>query len=1330
MAPTAMAMSQSEINSLLSTITVRLSENNFVKWSFQFQAVLEGNDLFGYFDGSYPCPPRFVLTEEGQVTSEITMAYKLWKKTDKALLGLLMATLDGDIMDIIVGSKSSHEAWLALLERFSTVSRANIIQLKTDLQTIKKGADTIDKYLQRIKHARDQLSSVGVTLVDEDIVVVTLNGLPDEYAMIKTVIRARDTPISLKDFRAQLLVAERDIESQLVPHTSMSAMAAKSSSYRGNNSSQFSGSSSTYNVDKGKAVWNDNSKSETWNGNGKYSQSKNSSGGGFRNYNGVECQVCGKKGHMASNCYQNMECHICHKKGHIASKCFQNPANNNQGVEYRNNIGASPECQICSKKGHTAINCFYRGDIPLDHPSRSVVVCQICGLKGRVALNCHHRSNYAYQGSDPPNSLTAMTARTNCSGASSSSSSNSNNTEVWIGDTGATHHMTSDLRNLSIAHPFDSNNTITIGNGEGLHDKASKALLYRGKSNGEGLFLFKTPKSIPPFHHDHTAFVGAAVKCSLWHQRLGHPSSDIVSRMLSLSQVKFNNDQTSHTCSHCLSGKMHRLPFSESISKSVLPFQKVHSDLWGPAPCLSIEGFKYYVTFIDDYTKFVWVYPLINKSDTFSTFVKFHNFVSTQFRHNILSLQTDGGGEYNSKAFRNYLDHKGIVHFITCPHTPQQNGVAERKNRHIVETCITLMSAAKMPKPFWFHAVAHSAYLINRMPCKSLNMSSPYIQFFGSAPDLSHLKIFGSACYPFLRPYCHDKLDPRTTKCVFLGYALGYKGVFCYSIEKNKLWMCRHVIHDESIFPFQSSGSDNSSKPTHVSSSASASSPHFFPPMMPALSSDQMQAVLPFVNTLPPAASLPALADGGADGSVAHADFVPHDHDDHENSENSENVENNVGEASGNDSDTSFGGVSPEGQVLSQELQFLDDPALAYNNHSMLTRAKNGIFKKKSFDEFCAYSCVVQNNLLDELSCFSGLTAVIDIHDPVEPKSFKAAVGVPEWDIAMNEEIDALKKQATWELVPFPEGKNIVGSKWVYRIKKNPDGSVSRFKARLVAQGYSQEKGLDYDETFSPVVRHSTVRIILSLAAMNNWELRQLDVKNAFLHGDLKEEVYMHQPLGFVDSVHPNYVCLLRKYLYGLKQAPRAWNEKFTNFLPALGFKFSHSDPSLFVKATSDGIIALLLYVDDIVITGSDKNGVSSVISELSDVFDMKDLGPLSYFLGINVQYKDKGLFLSQETYAKDLIAKAGLDTCRECNTPCLPHAQLLKNEGTPLSNPSLYRSIVGALQYLTFTRPDIAFAVNTVCQFMSQPTDVHYASVKRILRYISSRYHIKRTVL
>ncbi|PRQ57094.1 putative RNA-directed DNA polymerase [Rosa chinensis] len=459
-------------------ITVRLSESNFVKWSFQFQSVLDGNDLFGYFDGSYPCPPRFVLIEQGEVTREVTSAYRTWKKTDKALLGLLMATLDEDIMEIIVGSKSSYEAWLALLERFSTSSRANIIQLKTDLQTIKKGADSIDKYLLRIKHARDQLSSVGVNLIDEDIVVVTLNGLPEEYSMIKTVIRARDSPISLKDFRAQLLAAERDIEGLLSTQISMTALAAKSNSYKNTNSNYSNNGDrrqfpSSFVNGKGKGAWSDNSFSQSsCSNNGKSSFNNSPNGGNYKTQNGVECQICGKRGHTATNCYQNSECPICHKKGHIASTCFQNPTNNNTG-DFRNNNGIPPECQICSKKGHTAVNCFYRTYVPVDHPSHSVVVCQICGLKGHAALDCHHRSNFAFQGAEPPSSLTAMTAHSQCNVASSSNSQNNTDGAIWIVDTGATYHMTSDLRNLTIAQPYESSHTITIGNGEGQSVKGS-----------------------------------------------------------------------------------------------------------------------------------------------------------------------------------------------------------------------------------------------------------------------------------------------------------------------------------------------------------------------------------------------------------------------------------------------------------------------------------------------------------------------------------------------------------------------------------------------------------------------------------------------------------------------------------------------------------------------------------------------------------------------------------------------------------------------------------------------------------------------------------------
>ncbi|XP_004301682.1 PREDICTED: uncharacterized protein LOC101303134 [Fragaria vesca subsp. vesca] len=615
-----------------------------------------------------------------------------------------------------------------------------------------------------------------------------------------------------------------------------------------------------------------------------------------------------------------------------ASKCFQkeNVSNNANSSSTAHN-GMSPECH--------------------------------------VALDCHHRGNYAYQGAEPPSTLFAMTAQ-NQSNIATSSNSQDNIEEVWIGDSRATHHMTSDLRNLHIAQPYESSNTIKIGNGEGLHvkhigntqitpaahtfdlhnvlhvpslvvnllsfnklcrdnhcyiimddvdimmqDKASRKTLYEGKTNADGLYLFKSPRfsksSLPSVSATATAFVGSSISSSLWHKRLGHPTSNVASKMLSLSNIK----------------------------------------------C--------------------------------------------------------------------------IVHYITCPYTPQQNGVAERKNRHLVETCITLLTAASLPQHFWFHIIAHSGYLINRMPCRSLLMSSPYIQLFGSPPDLSHLKVFGLACYPFLRPYVKNKLEARTIQCVFLGYALGYKGVFCYSISKNKLWLSRHVVHDESLFPFLHVVSP---KPAPISSSSFSFSKSSSIPLSP----EQFAALYPSspgIHTASEGGNLRGEIGGenvgvsndtgrnngdnaifseniaggqnaGVGGNVGGRDNA-NDVGDFslnrdvnggsvgENIAGSENIAEVANVVADNFSNQ-FSGDNVQHAPLPYELQFIEDEAQSYNNHSMLTRAKNGIVKPKTFEDFCAYSCIATQNLVDELAFFSGFSSVMELHEPVEPKFFKAAAGIPE----------------------------------------------------------------------------------------------------------------------------------------------------------------------------------------------------------------------------------------------------------------------------------------------------------------------------------------------
>ena len=228
----------------------------------------------------------------------------------------------------------------------------------------------------------------------------------------------------------------------------------------------------------------------------------------------------------------------------------------------------------------------------------------------------------------------------------------------------------------------------------------------------------------------------------------------------------------------------------------------------------------------------------------------------------------------------------------------------------------------------------------------------------------------------------------------------------------------------------------------------------------------------------------------------------------------------------------------------------------------------------------------------------------------------------------MDEEMDALEANATWELVPLPKEKNAIGCKWVYKVKHNANGSVNRYKARLVVKGYAQTYGIDYEETFSPVARMATVRAVIAMAASKGWSLHQMDVKNAFLHGDLQEEVYMEQPPGYVHAVHPEFVCRLKKALYGLKQAPRAWSDKIGQYLVTIGFQISKADFSLYVRKTEKGIMLLVIYVDDLIITGDSDEDILHVKMLLKQKFEMKDLGELRYFLGIEVIRSPSGIQL------------------------------------------------------------------------------------------------------
>ncbi|CAM8954568.1 unnamed protein product [Rhodiola kirilowii] len=320
----------------------------------------------------------------------------------------------------------------------------------------------------------------------------------------------------------------------------------------------------------------------------------------------------------------------------------------------------------------------------------------------------------------------------------------------------------------------------------------------------------------------------------------------------------------------------------------------------------------------------------------------------------------------------------------------------------------------------------------------------------------------------------------------------------------------------------------------------------------------------------------------------------------------------------------------------------------------------------------------------------------------------------------MNKEISALQMNNTWIITDLPVNQPLTTSKWIFRIKLKYDGSIERYKARLVAKGFTQIEGIDYNETFASVAKMTTVRCLLAVAAIRTWPIFQLDVDNAFLHGSLDEDVYMKLPPGYFKIERAaGKVCKLTKSLYGLKQAPRQWFAKFTEALLDFGFKQSLNDYSLFTLQEGTEFIILLVYVDDVLLTGTSLALITKIKAFIHDRFRIKDLGKLKYFLGLEVARNPNGIFLHQRKYALDLLTEHDMLECKPAKTALPIKHQLSLSTASPLEDPMPYRKLVGKLIYLTITRPDLSHSVHILSQFMSALTEDHLKAAKRLLRYV-----------
>ncbi|KAL6565862.1 hypothetical protein OROHE_004917 [Orobanche hederae] len=807
-------------------------------------------------------------------------------------------------------------------------------------------------------------------------------------------------------------------------------------------------------------------------------------------------------------------------------------------------------------------------------------------------------------------------------------------------------------------------------------------------SKRDGLYYFKEESLI------NTVKVDKEISdLVMWHNRMGHPSEKVVKL---LAPVRNCRGSLNKACEVCFRAKNPRDSFPLSDSKSSRIFELVHVDLWGPYRHKSSCGARYFLTIVDDFSRAVWVYLLVDKTEVFKMFMSFIAMVERQFSQTIKIVRSDNGTEFN--CLLDYFSASGILFQTSCVGTPQQNGRVERKHKHLLNVARALRFQANLPIYFWGESVLAAAHLINRTPSSVLSNHTPFEKLFGYSPFYNAIRVFGSLCFAHNQNSKGDKFESRSRKCIFVGYPFGKKGWKLYDLDTNDFFISRDVNFFEDIFPFSDTKASNLKPNTHFESDVEV---HFdfadFPvdhhdthvsPVSPHITNSNGDEPQPI--EFPPMESVstdPVATVENLETSNNHTTAV--------------DLTNSQNDKLGRGMRTKTPSVLLRDYVTNKVVKESPSPgASSPPQHTSGT----------PFPMAHYISC---DNFSQPYQKF--LAAVITGD---EPRSFKEAMKNDGWKQAMQEEIKALEDNGTWTLEHLPPGKRALGNQWVYRRKYHSSGALERLKARLVVFGNHQIEGLDYNETFAPVAKMATIRVFLAIAATKNWELHQMDVHNAFLHGDLDEEVYMKLPLGF-ESSDPNLVCRLRKSLYGLKQAPRCWFAKLVTALKGYGFLQSYSDYSLFTYA-KDGIqLNVLVYVDDLIISGNHSVALRSFKAYLSDCFRMKDLGPLKYFLGIEVARSTSGLFLCQRKYTLDIITEAGLLGAKPATFPIEQNHKLGLATGAKLTDKESYRRLVGRLVYLSVTRPDLAYSVHILSQFMQEPRQEHWDAALRVVRYL-----------
>ncbi|KAE8239874.1 hypothetical protein A4X13_0g8029 [Tilletia indica] len=763
----------------------------------------------------------------------------------------------------------------------------------------------------------------------------------------------------------------------------------------------------------------------------------------------------------------------------------------------------------------------------------------------------------------------------------------------------------------------------------------------------------------------------------LEHERLGHLHAAGMRELQesgALSKMPIGYEalvELLKGCGGCRMGKQTAKGIKEvEHSRASREGELYHADVIGPvtpAAHDAIDSARFALVVEDDKTRYLWTFPLQFKSQVTNTMV---GFILTMERAHpdrpIAALRTDNGTEFVNAELSGFLKKRGITHQRSAPYKPQSNGVVERANRTLIETARCLLQGRNLDLRLWSAAFVTAAYIRNRTPSRALtNGQTPHKAFFGRDGRALPLRVFGSTCWT-LDNKKESKFAAKSTKMLFIGYA--HSDTYrLWDPVKEKVVISRDVAFDEA---------DRG------------------PKLLPAAPQPE-----PSTITVPDLGPAPNANTAQFADRVQAAQAV---------------IRQRVAEAQERAREL----VNQREQAVPSQ-QPPAPPAQQVEQSSPQEEPE-----RRTSRRLAGEGPEVEKALL---------AAAVDVEEQREdPKTVEQArkrEDWKKWEEAIQKELGSLEETGTYEWVEAPEGANILTGKWVFKIKRNPDGSVSKYKARFVARGYAQVEGVDYDETHAPTARMATVRAICAIAACDDLELSQFDYDTAYLNGPLHAKVYMHPPEG--TESRPGKVWRLIKALYGLKQAGREWNLVLVELLTDLGFKQSKTDASLFVR-TDPSFVAIIVYVDDLIIAAAKGTDMGELKRQLAQRFKGKDLGEAHHLLGIEIRRdrEKKILTMSQGRYAREVLARFGMSNCKPAKLPMQSKISLMpRREGEPAADKATYRAIVGSLMYLVMgTRGDLAFYVSLLGRFASDPSEEHMAAAKHLMRNIKLTADAKLT--